>query len=174
MNLTFKGFLKLYCRELSGGQSLSYRKLVVLASTDAPRVAEPMWLLAWLDGKAEYLLGLSCGTWMEAEYARLAGDYGCEADAIALLEEGELPNRYQNVWRAFCAKRDAAMAGRRAIALMRSKTLQALDQRGESCYSLCKHLGLNRGNVYAYLHGGDDSKVSRATARRIYEYAMSL
>lgn len=174
MNLTFKGFLKLYCRELSGGQSLSYRKLVVLASTDAPRVAEPMWLLAWLDGKAEYLLGLSSGTWMEEDYQRLALEYGCEADAAALLERGELPNRYQNVWRAFCAKRDAALTGRRANALMRSKTLQALDRHGESCYSLCKRLGLNKGNVYAYLHGGDDSKVSRATARRIYEYAMSL
>ena len=46
MNLTFEGFLKGYCRELSGQQSLSFRKLVEQATTDAPRVAEALFLLA--------------------------------------------------------------------------------------------------------------------------------
>lgn len=40
--------------------------------------------------------------------------------------------------------------------------------REATCYRICKKLKLNQGNVYAYLHGGDDTKVSRATARRIY------
>ena len=57
---------------------------------------------------------------------------------------------------------------------MREKTLAALEQSDTSCYSLCKQLGLNKGNVYAYLHGGDNSKVSRETARSIMEYALSL
>ena len=51
MNLTFEGFLKGYCRELSGQQSLSFRKLVEWATTDAPRVAEPLFLLALAQGK---------------------------------------------------------------------------------------------------------------------------
>ena len=59
MNLTFEGFLKGYCRELSGQQSLSFRKLVEQAMTVAPRVAEPLFLLALAQGKAEYVLGLS-------------------------------------------------------------------------------------------------------------------
>ena len=53
MNLTFEGFLKGYCRELSGQQSLSFRKLVKQATTVAPRVAEPLFLLALAQGKAE-------------------------------------------------------------------------------------------------------------------------
>ena len=61
MNLTFEGFLKGYCRELSGQQSLSFRKLVKQATTVAPRVAEPLILLALAQGKAEYVLGLSEG-----------------------------------------------------------------------------------------------------------------
>ena len=64
MNLTFEGFLKGYCRELSGQQSLSFRKLVEQATTVAPRVAEPLFLLALAQGKAEYVLGLSEGSWM--------------------------------------------------------------------------------------------------------------
>ena len=38
---------------------------------------------------------------------------------------------------------------------------------------LAARLGLNRGNVYAYLNGGDVTKVSRATARRIMEAAAA-
>lgn len=68
MNLTFEGFLKGYCRELSGQQSLSFRKLVEQATTVAPRVAEPLFLLALAQGKAEYVLGLSEGSWMEEDY----------------------------------------------------------------------------------------------------------
>ena len=42
--------------------------------------------------------------------------------------------------------------------------------RDSTRYGLCRDLNLNKGNVYAYL-AGDDSKVSRETARRIMEYA---
>ena len=55
---------------------------------------------------------------------------------------------------------------------MREKTLAALASSGRTVYSLCGELGLNRGNVYAYLNAGDVTKVSRATARRILEAAQ--
>lgn len=62
------------------------------------------------------------------------------------------------------------MADRRINALMRKRTLGALGKSGVTRYGLCRDLNLNKGNVYAYL-AGDDSKVSRKTARRIMEYA---
>ena len=62
------------------------------------------------------------------------------------------------------------MADRRINALMRKRTLGALGESGVTRYGLCRDLNLNKGNVYAYL-AGDDSKVSRETARRIMEYA---
>lgn len=48
--------------------------------------------------------------------------------------------------------------------------LQLLKVAGVTRYQLCKDLGLNEGNIYAWL-AGDPTKVSRATARRIWEYA---
>ncbi len=87
MNLTFEGFLKGYCRELSGQRSLSFRKLVKLAMTDAPRVAEPLFLLALAQGKAEYVLGLSEGSWMEEGYRDVFSLYG-QADSLASLCAG--------------------------------------------------------------------------------------
>lgn len=170
LNLTFEGFLKGYCRELSGQQSLSFRKLVEQAMTDAPRVAEPLFLLALAQGKAEYVLGLSEGSWMERDYRDVLSLYGQAGSMASLCAKSELPNRYANVWRAYRAVKEKPAADRRVNALMRKKTLEALEESGVTRYGLCRALRLNKGNVYAYL-AGDDSKVSRETARRIMEYA---
>lgn len=170
MNLTFEGFLKGYCRELSGQQSLSFRKLVKQAMTDAPRVAEPLFLLALAQGKAEYVLGLSEGSWMEEGYRDVFFLYGQTGSLASLCAGDKLPNRYANVWRAYRGMKEKPVADRRVNALMRKRTLEALEESGVTRYGLCRALHLNKGNVYAYL-AGDDSKVSRKTARRIMEYA---
>ncbi len=170
LNLTFEGFLKGYCRELSGQQSLSFRKLVEQATTVAPRVAEPLFLLALAQGKAEYVLGLSEGSWMEEDYRDVLSLYGQAGNIISLCAKSELPNRYANVWRAYRAVKEKPVANRRINALMRKRILEALEESGVTRYGLCRALHLNKGNVYAYL-AGDDSKVSRETARRIMEYA---
>ena len=175
MNLTFEGFLKGYCRELSGQQSLSFRKLVKQATTVEPRVAEPLFLLALAQGKAEYVLGLSEGSWMEEGYRGVLSLYDQAGSMASLCAKSELPNRYANVWRAYRAVKEKPAADRRVNALMRKRTLKALKESGlkesgVTRYGLCRDLNLNKGNVYAYL-AGDDSKVSRKTARRIMEYA---
>lgn len=170
MNLTFEGFLKGYCRELSGQQSLSFRKLVEQAMTVAPRVAEPLFLLALVQGKAEYVLGLSEGSWMEESYRGVLSLYGQAGSMASLCTKSELPNRYANVWRAYRAVKEKPVADRRINALMRKRTLGALGESDVTRYGLCRDLNLNKGNVYAYL-AGDDSKVSRETACRIMEYA---
>ena len=170
MNLTFEGFLKGYCRELSGQQSLSFRKLVEQATTVAPRVAEPLFLLALAQGKAEYVLGLSDGSWMEEGYRGVLSLYGQACSLASLCTEDKLPNRYANVWHAYRGVKEKPAADRRVNALMRKRTLEALEESGVTRYGICRALHLNKGNVYAYL-AGDDSKVSRETARRIMEYA---
>ena len=113
LNLTFEGFLKGYCRELSGQQSLSFRKLVKQATTVAPRVAEPLFLLALAQGKAEYVLGLSEGSWMEEGYRGVLSLYAQTGSLASLCAEDKLPNRYANVWRAYRAVKEKPVADRR-------------------------------------------------------------
>ena len=170
MNLTFEGFLKGYCRELSGQQSLSFRKLIDQAKAAEPRVAEPLFLLALAQGKAGYVLKLSQDSWMEKDYQHVLSLFDRAGDLLALCTDEELPNRYANVWRAYRGVKERSAADRRVNALMRKRTLEALKESGVTRYGLCRDLRLNKGNVYAYL-AGDDSKVSRETARRIMEYA---
>ena len=169
MRRTLKGFLEEYCRELSGLDTMSLRKLVAAAEGNA-RLVEPLFALAAVQGKASYLARISEGAWFHGDYKELADKLGDYESLEALLSSDSVPPRYAAVLMAFRAQGDALSANRRINGLMRPRIAKALAQRGITRYKLCKDLGLNPGNVYAYL-AGDDAKVSKETARRILEYA---
>ncbi|MGN0078428.1 MAG: hypothetical protein ACI36V_06560 [Coriobacteriales bacterium] len=171
MNLTLKGFLRGYCRELTGLQTDSLRKLLAAVLSDAPAASEAVMAFAAAQGKGSYLARLAMGTRLEPEYRAFCQLCQASGGVEAALQSPEAPQRYRKVWDAFLAQRDAIQADRRVIALMREKTLTALEGSGRTVYGLCAELGLNRGNTYAYLNGGDITKVSRATARRILDAA---
>lgn len=173
MNLTFRGFLKGYCSDLTGIDTTNLRKLVAACNDGAPAAAEAVFVFAAIQNKEKYLAELAAGTWMENTYRSAAAEvaaHGCVED---WLQSESTPQRFRKVLLAYAAKKGASAADRRVISLMREKTLAALQASGTTAYRLCSDLGLNRGNVYAYLGRGDATKVSRATARRIMEYATS-
>lgn len=169
MNLTFKGFLRGYCRELTGLQTDSLSKLLRSTLSESPAAAEAVMCFAAVQGKAGYLAKLAKGTTLEQPYREVAEKVEALGSMTAYLTSSEVPPRYDKVWRAYRAKKEAIKADRRVIALMREKTLEAMAQAGLTVYGICKELSLNAGNVYAYLNGGDVTKVSRDTARRIME-----
>lgn len=175
MNLTFKGFLRGYVRELTGLETDNLRKLLAATVVEAPAAAEALMAFAAVQGKAGYLASLAQGTTLEESYAEFAKHAeGCgEEDITEYLAGGGSTPRYQKVWLAYRAKKEAVDADRRVIGLMRKKTLESIEGTGATVYSLCKALGLNIGNAYAYLNKGDVRKVSRATARRIMEAASA-
>ena len=173
MNLTFKGILRFYCRELTGLQTDNLKKLCHATVDKAPAAAEAVMVFAAIQGKASYLATVSEGLWMEASYREMARCMDEPEKVIPFLLSEEAPQRYRSVWQAYVAKRDAILVDRRIIALMRAKTLAAMAQTGLTGYRISEDLSLNKGNVYAFLRQGDSSKVSRATARRILEYACA-
>lgn len=168
MNRTFRGFLERYCRELSGLETSSLRRLVAAADENA-RLIEPLFAFAVAEGKLDHLLRISKGKWYDEEYQHLASLLSEEPSLEALLASGKVPQRYAAVLDAYRAQGDILAADRRMNGLMREKIMRALKQKGMKRYQLCRDLGLNFGNVYAYL-AGDDSKVSNVTARRMLRY----
>lgn len=111
---------------------------------------------------------------MEEGYGQVANELSEFPGTVEeWLQLDGTPSRYRKVWLAFRAKKDAVKNDRRVSSLMRNKTIEALRSSELTIYRLCKDLQLNMGNVYAYLNSGDATKVSRATARSIMEYAMS-
>lgn len=173
VNLTFKGFLRAYCRELTGLDTDNLKRLAQAVATSAPAAAEAVMAFAAVQGKARYLAELSRGAWMEEGYRAVLPYLEGDSDVADFLQSENAPERYRKVWQAYLSKRDAVVADRRVSGLMREKTLTALKERGVTAYRLCEDLGLNKGNVYAYLNRGDLTKVSRATARKIMEYACA-
>ena len=171
MNLTFKGFLRSYCRELTGLHTDSLKKLLAAVLGEAPAAAEALMCFAAAQDKAGYLAGLARGTRLESDYEHIAGILGKVDDLEDCLAGEDVPDRYRKVWRAFRSRKEAVNADRRVKSLMRERTLEAMKDSHVTIYSLCKQLGLNRGNVYAYLNAGDVTKVSRATARLLMEAA---
>ncbi len=171
MNLTFNGFLRAYCRELTGLETDNLKRLISRVVNEAPAAAETVMAFAAVQGKAEYAATLARGSWLEEGYGKFLAEYAAFDSVESYLASESAPDRYRKVWRAYLAKRDAVVADRRVSALMREKTRALMGQSGLTVYKLCKALGLNKGNVYAYLNKGDTSKVSRATARRIMEFA---
>lgn len=169
MRRTLKGFLEEYCRELSGLDTTSLRKLAATAETNA-RLVEPLFALAAVQGKTGYLVRISEGKWFHCDYKDIAGKLVEHGSLEALLSSDDVPARYAAVLEAFRAQGDTLAANRRICGLMRPRITEALARRGITRYRLCKDLDLNPGNVYAYL-AGDDTKVSKETARRMMRYA---
>lgn len=172
MNLTFRGFLQQYCQELTGLQTTSLKRLCHAAATDAPRAVEPLFLLAVKEGRVPYLRKAAAGTPLEAKYEQWAALLAKHGSLDSMLDDSEAPQRLRKVYAAYKGKRDAIDADRRIIAQMRKKTLAAMKPQRLTTYRICQDLGLNLGNVYAYLGKGDVTKVSRDTARAIMERAV--
>lgn len=168
MYRSFKGFLQEYCNELSGLRTANLRKLIAATNQNA-RLVEPLFALAAVQRKTDYLISLSIGYWFQDDYQILA-DKLSKFDSIeSFLSSEEAPARYSSVLEAFHAQGDTLAADRRINSLMRPKITDAFKSKNVTRYRLCKDLGLNLGNVYAYL-AGDDTKVSKATARRMLNY----
>lgn len=171
MNLTFLGFLRRYCRNLTGLETDNLKKLCTSVVSEQPAAAEAVMAFAAAKDKARYLLSLSQGTQVEKNYSAACEAMDRYESVEAWLQSESAPDRYRKVWLAYKAKMEATENDRRVSMLMREKTLAAMMETGITSYRLCKDLDLNLGNVYAYLGKGDASKVSRATARKLMEHA---
>ena len=86
MNLTFKGFLRLYCRELTELQTDNLRKLIHAAATTCPAAAEAVMLYAAMQEKHYYAAGLAQGTWMEENYKSVVEKLEHYENVLAYLE----------------------------------------------------------------------------------------
>lgn len=164
MNLTFKGFLKIYCAELSGIQTSSIRRLVNAANTDSPRVAEPLFVYSVTADKLAYLISVSENTWMYKDYVKLSKILkGKFSDIRDFLKSDFAPKRYAAVLDAYNANFDFIDSNRRILSKLRPKVEASLKKSGISKYKACKDLGINPGNFYAYMNG-DDTKISKEIA----------
>ena len=169
--LTFKGFLTQYVKQLSKNNTNSFYRLAEEAGSDNPRLKEPLFLFALYSDKQTVLLQATKDKSLFEEYQKMVSLYS--ADQMTRLFEDNasvLPNEYHKVWRSFQSQKNRGQSDDHTKELLRLKVKRLQEQCGVSNYRIYTDLKLNPGNVNAWLKHGVADKVSLDTARRTLRY----
>ncbi|MBQ5328334.1 MAG: transcriptional regulator [Oscillospiraceae bacterium] len=167
--LTFLGFLTEYVRSLSKAGTASVFALAKEASSDNPRLREPLFLYALASGKKDILLRAAKKFALEEFYAPALAAIG-DNSIKTVLEENCLPQEYLKVWRSYLAKKNTFRTNDVTKELMRNKILRLQKERNVTNYRIYTDLKMNPGNLNAWLKHGDNSKISLDSARSCLMY----
>lgn len=169
--LSFRGFLSQYVKELSFSGTNSIRVLASEADKQNPRLREPLLLYSLMTNKADFLTK-NCGDRLRLLYGDLLT---CDASSVIdLLRDDRLGENYQKVWRSYLSVRDRHKTDNWTKALMRQNIIRVKNEKSISTYRIYRDLRLNGGNLNAWLKHGDDDKVSLSTARKVYRYVQKM
>ena len=169
--LTFSGFLRKYVCELSEQETMSLYKLAKEASVDNPRLREPLFLYALFSDKTNVLLNATKDKRLNAEYSDLLKYFDKTYMLAALKEQNsKLPSGYLKVWKSYVSEKNRMATDNQTKLLMRNKIARLQNEKQVTNYRLYKDLGLNPGNLNAYLKHGDSSKLSLDTSRKVLNY----
>ena len=150
--LTFPGFLKSYVRELSLTHSTGVRVLAKEVAERNPRLREPLHLYALFTGQIKLLQKSVCGTALAAAYE------GLPDDPTIHTEPSSLPEAYGKVWHSYLVYNERGKRDEETKELMRRQIVHLQAERGVSNYRLYTSLGLNPGNLNAWLKHGDGKR----------------
>jgi hypothetical protein len=169
--LTFEGFLESYVKYLSGEETLALPRLVSLVSTE-PRLVEPLVLWAGATGRGARLARLARGDRALASEVGLVEKLASEGRLEAALTSGDpvLRPEYAKAWRSYAARRDAPARDARLKLDARARVLALKAEKGVSQYRMAKDLGLNPGNLNAFLVQGDPRKLGLDKAYALVRY----
>ncbi|MCE5192295.1 MAG: hypothetical protein LLG08_11160 [Actinomycetia bacterium] len=169
--LTFEGYLSSYVQHLVGQNTLSLSKLTKLAKSE-PRVVEPLLLWAAVSGHTNRLSRLLNGPQsLELELRTLAAlnERGQLESALA-EDDSSLRPEYTKVWRSYTVRRDASARDAQLKLKMRDRALELEAAKGVTRYRMAKDLGLNPGNLHAFLTQAKTSKLSLERAYELVNY----
>ncbi|MCL2426794.1 MAG: hypothetical protein FWD05_10725 [Oscillospiraceae bacterium] len=172
--LTFKGFLHKYVRELSYCRSNDIRLLAREVPEKNYRLVEPLVLYALSIGKNDYLNRIAEDSFLLAESFRFE-DMSLD-DVISMLEheivnnDGVVPLNYVKVYQSYHYFRDKQINQNHTKMLMRDKINELFKQKNISVYRVYTDLGLNHGCVHDYVKNGNVQGLSLDSAKKILEY----
>ena len=168
--LTFKGFLESYVKYLAAEDTVDLTRLASLLPGE-PRLAEPLVLWAVVTGRGARLAALLEENPLAPEVRaveRLA-EAGRLEETLAAAGP-ELRPEYAKAWRSYVSRRDAASRDARLKLEARERVLALEVVKGVTRYRMAKTLGLNPGNLNAFLVQGNASKLSLDKAFQLVRY----
>jgi len=169
--LTFSGYLRADVARLSGESTAALLRLAQLSKKE-PRLAEPLALWAVKSGRATQLSRLLSSDSHLVSELTLLDSLEQQGRLEAALDSGDsrLRPEYVKAWRSFVVRRDAPDRDASLKLLARERALELERRKGVTRYRMAKDLGLNPGNLHAFLAQGNASKLSLARAYQLVEY----
>lgn len=165
--LTFRGFLTQYVKQLAKQNTLNLSVLAAQAMHENPRLREPLILYAIFSGKQHTLY---CMT-VPVPYSELLVRYTAEEmTELLVTHSNALPTAFHKVWRSYQTRKNRLSADDHTKSLMRNKILRLQSAKHISNYRIYTDLKLNHGNINAWLKHGAAEKISLQSARRILHY----
>jgi hypothetical protein len=164
MQLTFKGFLKQYVRELSYQDTNNIYKLV-RETTKNPRLYEPLFLYANVTNKAHEFHNAVKKT---PDFNK-TGLLNMEIDEN-FTAYSELPAEYAKVYETFLYHKNKAENDNFTKRLMHKRIQTLQTEKGVTNYKICKDLSINMGNFGAFMKNEDMSKCGLDLLRKIIDY----
>ena len=169
--LTFTGYLESYVRSLAGGTTLALSELARVSESE-PRLVEPLLLWAAESGKTARLaklLGDRDDLRSELKTLSQMQEMGSLNSALASEHPGLRPE-YSKAWRSYVVRRDAHDRDAQLKLAARKRVLALESTKGVTRYRMAKDLGLNPGNLHAYLAEGNAGKLSLNRVVELVEY----
>ena len=167
--LTFKGFLSSYIKQLSKNDTVDLQILAREAITDNPRLKAPLLLYAIENEKIHTLRETISKEERAAEIIHMLVTLS-EQNIRNELEEGKLPEEYQKVWNSYMVRKNAPKREEEVKEKMRKKIVALQQQKHCTNYRIYTDLKLNPGNINSWLKNGNSAKVSFKTAEKILDY----
>ena len=173
--LSFKGFLAQYVRELSLSKTTGLYKTTREAAAANPRLREPLFLYALFWDKEDVLTRAAKNAALGNEYRQMLARYDKSTMLSALQNDApDLPDGYKKVYRSYLSVREGFQNDNHTKALMHKRIRRLQEKKNVTDYRLYTDLGFNQGNWGAFLKNGDVSKVSLPAARKAIEYLGRL
>jgi len=169
--LTFKGFLREYVKELSFCHSTNLSKLTNELKIN-PRLREPLILYSIFFDK-QFILKEKLKD--DHEFITLISKYQKEDLLSHLNKKSEdLSVDLIKVWKSYLSERNKPQSVNHTKELILKKVNDYKRLKNISNYRIYTDLKLNHGNINTWLKNGDCDKVSLETARRVLKYTEEL
>lgn len=162
---------------LSGIDRFSVRKIAAMAQAENARLVEPLLLYCVSEGRVDELLGYAyrqdaSESWIAA--AKTLDGVDLERLALSGQSSAAIPREYAKHLDSFAVDyhRQDSIAESKKLRLERCRDLRL--RTGASVAEISRALGLDAGNVCAFLTSGDLGRVTLEDATRMMKLLMAL
>ena len=173
--LTFKGYLRQYVNALSYKKTNGLYPLAREASSNNPRLREPLLLYALFSNKSGVLLKATKDKTLLSEYTDILSRYDVLAIEKALINgESFLPERYLRVYKSYLVASNKVQNENHTKLLIINRIKELQKEKNISTYRIYKDLNINHGNLTAFIKHADCTKLSLEKARSTLKYVEAF